>query len=478
MKRADRGGCETSRGASRAPVVGRSRAFATMLVLWVVAIGAVMLAAVQAASFRQAAAGREAMARVRAQWAARAALENVLSSIDASTQSPDTSDAYAITDDITQVSEGQLAGSFFRVSWTDNGQERFGAMDEHSKLNVNVLTKDELMLLPDMTEDIADSILDWIDSDDDTRPLGAEIGYYLTQPGATVPRNGYIRSIAELELISGVTPEIVRGEDWNLNGRLDPNENDGNASWPPDNADGKLDAGWSAILTASSVDGGMAESGEERLNLAIATADEVTQRINVTSTQADAIVAYGASSGAVMSDFIRRDLDQLGSTGQQGGTGGARIEPLTTDQLAALFAEAKIDAAAATSSTSASTSTTSSASGTTTTTTASLPGKLNINTCQTETLQYLTDIDPATADAIIAERGARPKGFTSIVDLLDVAGMTRNRLSRISNVLDVRSNVYRVDCRGRDEQTGIECELIVTINRSTLPATITEIRTR
>lgn len=448
------------------------RAFATMLVLWVVAIGAVMLAAVQASAFRQAAAGREALARVRAHWAARAALENVLSSLDASTQSPDTSDAYAITDDITQVSEGRLDGSFFRVSWTDNGQERFGAIDEHSKLNVNLLTQAELMLLPDMTEDVADSILDWIDSDDDTRPLGAEIGYYLTQPGATVPRNAYVRSIAELELISGVTPEIVRGEDWNLNGRLDPNENDGNASWPWDNADGQLDAGWSAILTASSVDGGLAESGEDRLNLAVATADEVAQRINVTAAQADAIVAYGASSSAVMSDFIRRDLDQLGATGQQGGTGGARVEPLSTDQLAALFAEAKIDAAATTSTAATTTG------DDTTATTAALPGKLNINTCQAETLQYLTDIDPATADAIIAEREARPKGFTSIVDLLDVAGMTRNRLSRISNVLDVRSNVYRVDCRGRDEQTGIECELIVTINRSTLPATITEIRTR
>ena len=448
------------------------RAFATMLVLWVVAIGAVMLASVQAAAFRQAAAGREALARVRAHWAARAALENVLSSLDASTQSPDTSDAYAITDDITQVSEGQLAGSFFRVSWTDNGQERFGAMDEHSKLNVNLLTQAELMLLPDMTEDVADSILDWIDSDDDTRPLGAEIGYYLTQPGATVPRNAYVRSIAELELISGVTPEIVRGEDWNLNGRLDPNENDGNASWPWDNADGQLDAGWSAILTASSVDG-LAESGEERLNLSVATADEVAQRINVTSAQADAIVAYGASSGAVMSDFIRRDLDQLGSTGQQGGTGGAWVAPLSPDQLAALFAGAPRDAAAA-----PPTAETASTSDETTPTTAARPGKLNINTCQAETLQYLTDIDPSTADAIIAEREARPKGFTSIVDLLDVAGMTRNRLSRISNVLDVRSNVYRVDCRGRDEQTGIECELIVTIDRSTLPATITELRTR
>ena len=37
-------------------------------------------------------------------------------------------------------------------------------------------------------------------------------------------------------------PEFVRGEDWNLNGRLDPNEDDGDISYPPDNSDGKLDA--------------------------------------------------------------------------------------------------------------------------------------------------------------------------------------------------------------------------------------------
>lgn len=81
-------------------------------------------------------------------------------------------------------------------------------MDEHSKLNVNLLTQAELMLLPDMTEDVADSILDWIDSDDDTRPLGGDRLLPDAAGCVTVPRNAYVRSIAELELISGVTPEI------------------------------------------------------------------------------------------------------------------------------------------------------------------------------------------------------------------------------------------------------------------------------
>ena len=34
------------------------------------------------------------------------------------------------------------------------------------------------MGLPGMTEDVADAILDWLDTDDEPRELGAEIEYY------------------------------------------------------------------------------------------------------------------------------------------------------------------------------------------------------------------------------------------------------------------------------------------------------------
>lgn len=420
-----------------------------MLVLWLIGISAVMLAAVSAAAYRQAAAGREALARVRAQWAARAGVEAAMARIEETTLQPDATNAYAVFDELEDAATGRTESGEYRVSYTSPTGEVMGGADANAKLNVNVLTAESLMLLPNMTEDIADAILDWVDEDEDPRPLGAEASFYSATRYPFEPRNAPFRSIAELELIPNVTPDLVRGEDWNLNGRLDPNEDDGDASWPPDNADGKLDAGWSGILTASSVDGGYSSTGQQRLDLTQASAEEVAQRVGVDSTQAEAILTYAQSQDATLSGFIRSDLSRLAPSD------GSTIppSPLSRDQLARLLDEAQIgDASRPT------------------------PGKLNVNTCQAETLQYLPDIDPAMADAIVLERESRPSGFTSVADLLDVAGMTRNRLSRISGVLDVRSNVFVVSSRGRDAATGIEVELVATIDRTRIPAVITELR--
>ena len=62
-------------------------------------------------------------------------------------------------------------------------QIRVGMIDESAKLNLNAAARLRsrsdadprmLMYLPDMTEEVADGILDWIDDDDETRPYGAE----------------------------------------------------------------------------------------------------------------------------------------------------------------------------------------------------------------------------------------------------------------------------------------------------------------
>ncbi|QOJ00715.1 MAG: general secretion pathway protein GspK [Phycisphaeraceae bacterium] len=432
---------------------GPARSFATLLVLWVVAIAAVVLASVSASSAAQASAGREALARVRAFWAARAAVEQALALIDFDTENPVDGDAFALIEDLANHARGELRDAAWIITHETSSGERLGVMDAHAKININLATAEQLALIPDMSEDGPDSILDWIDADDDTRPLGAESGYYLGRPFPYEPRNGPMRSIAELELVIGMSPELVRGEDWNLNGRLDENEDDGDVSWPPDNADGRLDAGLSAYLTTASVDGGLAASGEARLDLATATASQVSQRIGVDALQADVIVAYAATSNAQMSEFIRRTLRQLAQTA--GIQNAAAIRNLTREQQAVLFNEAGIALTAGTK-----------------------PGKLNINTCEAETLQYLPEITPALADAIILERSSRPNGFSSIVDLLDVPAMTPQRLARIAGILDVRSNVFVASCRGRDARSGIEVEIIATIDRSTVPAVLKEVRIR
>jgi DNA uptake protein ComE-like DNA-binding protein len=56
------------------------------------------------------------------------------------------------------------------------------------------------------------------------------------------------------------------------------------------------------------------------------------------------------------------------------------------------------------------------------------PGKLNINTCDSQIFEYLPSIDSALADNIMAERDARRQGFVSFADLRAVPGMNNNRL--------------------------------------------------
>jgi hypothetical protein len=81
-----------------------------------------------------------------------------------------------------------------------------------------------LLSLPGMTPDVADAILDWLDSDDDTRDFGAEADYYSRLQPPYLPANGPLESIEQLLLVRGVTPELLFGYDENRNGLLDPGE--------------------------------------------------------------------------------------------------------------------------------------------------------------------------------------------------------------------------------------------------------------
>jgi general secretion pathway protein K len=58
---------------------------------------------------------------------------------------------------------------------------------------------------------VSDSILDWIDADDATRPAGAESDYYQGQPTPYYAKNAPIDDISELLLIKGVTLPMFKG---------------------------------------------------------------------------------------------------------------------------------------------------------------------------------------------------------------------------------------------------------------------------
>lgn len=439
-----------------APSRHSRRGFATVMVFGIIIVAAVIISMIQSSAFSQAAAGRESLARVRATWAARAGVEATLARLEYATENPEPGDAFKLMDDMVEIADGALIDASYRIATSEGNKEVPGPADAHAKLNINRMTRDQLLTIePLMTEDIADSILDWIDTDEEPNPMGAESPYYMSLPYSYLARNGPMQSILELELIAGVDQRDVRGEDWNQNGILDPNENDGEATWPPDNADGILDMGWSGILTATSIDGGLGASGEPRLDLKTASESDIVQRTKVTSDQATVITNYVSSNeNATMADFISRSLRSLG---QQPNQPPPRVEALTDEQLGLLLDECEIptDAAAG-----------------------PIPGKLNINTCPVEVMRFIPEIGDEMADAIISDRSGRAEGYTSIIDLLSVPGMNRRTLATLYNLLTVRSNVYVVTSRGRDIRTGLEVEMTVTLDRSAVPVVIKEVRVR
>lgn len=441
------------RHATRTDRHSPARGLALVAVLLALATLGMILSAVQVVSFRQAAAGRQTLARMRAFWAARAGIESTLASLESGLQGGAQVSAYAIPDAMLDGAAGEVEGATWTIAHAQTGleaEERDGPGDPHAKVNINRMTRNDLMQLEQMTEDVADSILDWIDDDDTPGALGAEAGYYSQLPSPYEPRNGPMTSLWELELVAGVSSDLVRGEDWNLNGRLDANEDDGDESWPPDNADGALDAGWSANITASSLEPTLAISGQTKLNLTEGTSDDLIARVpSLDSLQAQTILDYASRGGARLEDLISTNLSQI--AGQ-----GSTVRNLRDDQLRALFDECVIAEASA----------------------GPQPGRINLNTVERETLDYVTAIPPGVADALILARDAAPTGFTNMMDLLEIPSMTPRRVTTFSSYLTVEAGSYVITSTGRDGASGIESRVSCVVWTGELPVVIVEQRVR
>ena len=101
---------------------------------------------------------------------------------------------------------------------------------------------------------------------------------------------------------------------------------------------------------------------------------------------------------------------------------------------------------------------------------------MNINTCRRQTLDYLEvfgDLQgSALADLLWTARQSRANGFANIMDLAEIVGAQQTAF--LAQYIDVQSNAYRVSCRGLDEATGIEVEIVATIQADHLPVVISE----
>ncbi len=124
--------------------------------------------------------------------------------------------------------------------------------DEQAKLNINLAPESLILRVlvnagaSEEAPQIAAAIVDWRDPDNGgTGEAGA---YEGTDPPYAPPNADFVR-IDELLHVHNVTPALYLGEDANRNGILDPAEDDGPVTWPPDNEDGRLQVGLLDLFT-------------------------------------------------------------------------------------------------------------------------------------------------------------------------------------------------------------------------------------
>jgi len=234
-----------------------------IVVMWIVLVLAGLVLVFARAMRVELIASANHLAQLQAETVARAGLQYVLSQVDGTDGSP-----LAVPDtgyEAVQVGEG-----FFWVlnpSLDDDSTHLFGARDEASRINLNAATEDILLKLPSMTTELAASIVDWRDADDDVSPGGAENEHYLLLSDAYYCKNAPLESVDEVLLVKDASPVLLPGEDANLNGVLDPNENDGADVDPPDDRDGRLARGLLHYCTVYSREPNRSTSGEARVNV-------------------------------------------------------------------------------------------------------------------------------------------------------------------------------------------------------------------
>ncbi len=219
----------------------------------------------------------------------------------------------------------------------------FGLVDEASKLNLNTATAEMLELLPGMTPEFAAAIVDWRDSDSDASGTGTEDGTYERLVPAYQCKNAPFESIEELRMLVDVDLELLYGEDTNLNGILDPNENDGESTPPDDNQDGRLDPGILEYLTIYTRQPATAPDGSTRINVASTNQTELASLLqeNFGTDRANAILqSVGVATGGASTTPGGGGTGGTGGTGGppgSGGTGGAAAAAATSTPVSSLL---------------------------------------------------------------------------------------------------------------------------------------------
>jgi general secretion pathway protein K len=187
-----------------------------IVVLWVLVALAMLALSFSAAVRTEVNATRNTVDQKQSYFIARAGFEYAIYKILESQSAFYRSQAQLqgeLGRQIPEVLTGHL-----RLDVADGGAD-VEVIDETGKISLNLAPPHLIFNLlvmvgvnPDQADIITDSIEDWRDQDDLSRPNGAEADYYQNLDPPYFPKNGLFDVPEELLLVRGVTPEVYYGK--------------------------------------------------------------------------------------------------------------------------------------------------------------------------------------------------------------------------------------------------------------------------
>jgi type II secretory pathway component PulK len=279
----------------------------------------------------------------------------------------------------------------------------FGLVDEASKLNLNTATLEMLEMLPRMTPELAAAIIDWRDTDSTPSQGGAESETYQRLQPAYNCKNAPFETVDELRLVMGADMDTLYGEDANLNGILDLNENDGNILPPFDNRDSRLDSGILDFVTVYS-----RQPSVNRTNVNSRQDLSAALQLKFSTTRANEILAKFPQGGPRGGGNVT--MTNLLTFYYQSG--------MTVDefnQVATML----------------------------TVTNAPIEGLININTARAEVLACIPGIGTDNAQSLISYRQSSPDKLTSVAWVTEV--LSRENALKAAPYITTESYQFTAD---------------------------------
>lgn len=388
--------------AGQSGVQHRTSGTILIVTIWVVLVLA-GLALVFARSIRVAVAvSANHVASLQAECIGAGALEYVRAMLIAGAEEQETVSDESESYEAQQVGEGYFW--ILRSNLESDREFEYGLTDEAGKINLNSASQEMLQRLPGMTAELAASIIDWRDEDSDVTPGGAESEYYLLLSESYQCKNAPLETVDEILLIKGASETLLYGEDTNLNGYLDDHENDGDASQPDDNHNGRLDPGFYDYVTVYSEEANVDGQGNPRININTASARGELQAALEEAVSADR--ALEIMNQVSTNPNYANILDFYFRTGMKSEEFSRVADRLTTSDED------------------------------------TLPGLVNVNAAPKEVLMCLPELEESDAESLVSYRSSNEQ-LDSIAWVTQV--LDQEKAVAIGQFITVRSLQYSAD---------------------------------